>query len=117
MGIPWDDIVVIQHAKKSNEPTTVTVNCPDKAGLGCDLCRIILEFGLRITRADISTDGRWCYIIFWVIPHSESLKVDWESLKTRLLSPCPSCLDFRSERIIIRYQRNLVQPPAYDSAS
>ncbi|CAI8614651.1 unnamed protein product [Vicia faba] len=92
MGIPWDDIVVIQHAKKSNEPTTVTVNCPDKAGLGCDLCRIILEFGLRITRADISTDGRWCYIIFWVIPHSESLKVDWESLKTRLLSPCPSCL-------------------------
>ncbi|XP_058736613.1 ACT domain-containing protein ACR9-like [Vicia villosa] len=92
MGIPWDDIVVIQHAKNTNEPTIVTVNCPDKAGLGCDLCRIILEFGLRITRADISTDGRWCYIIFWVIPHPDSLKIDWESLKTRLLSPCPSCL-------------------------
>jgi hypothetical protein len=54
MGIPWDDIVVIQHAKNTNEPTVVTVNCPDKAGLGCDLCRIILEFGLRITRAGIS---------------------------------------------------------------
>jgi len=53
MGIPSDDLVVIQHAKNANEPTIVTVNCPDKAGLGCDLCRIILEFGLRITRAGI----------------------------------------------------------------
>ncbi|GAU17793.1 hypothetical protein TSUD_171820 [Trifolium subterraneum] len=40
----------------------------------------------------ISTDGRWCYIVFWVIPHPASLTIDWESLKTRLLSPCPSCL-------------------------
>ncbi|MED6147465.1 hypothetical protein PIB30_044283 [Stylosanthes scabra] len=69
MGIPWDDVVVIQHGKDKNDPTVVTVNCPDKAGLGCDLCRITLEFGLRINKA-----------------------VDWESLKTRLLSACPSCL-------------------------
>lgn len=54
MGIPWDDVVVIQQGKDPNEPCVVTVNCPDKAGLGCDLCRIILEFGLRITRAGIS---------------------------------------------------------------
>lgn len=54
MGIPWDDVVVIQQGKDHNEPCIVTVNCPDKAGLGCDLCRIILEFGLRITRAGIS---------------------------------------------------------------
>ncbi|WVZ08117.1 hypothetical protein V8G54_021463 [Vigna mungo] len=92
MGIPWDDVVVIQQRKDLSEPCIVTVNCPDKAGLGCDLCRIILEFGLRITRADISTDGRWCYIVFWVLPHPASVKVDWESLKTRLLSACPSCL-------------------------
>ncbi|KAJ1443156.1 putative ACT domain-containing protein ACR9 [Sesbania bispinosa] len=92
MGIPWDDVVVIQQGKHPDEPSIVTVNCPDKAGLGCDLCRIILEFGLRVTRADISTDGRWCYIVYWVVPHPASLKVDWESLKTRLLSVCPSCL-------------------------
>jgi len=42
--------------------------------------------------ADISTDGRWCYIVFWVLPNPASIKVDWESLKTRLLSVCPSCL-------------------------
>ncbi|KAL2329600.1 hypothetical protein Fmac_017181 [Flemingia macrophylla] len=93
MGMPWDDVVVIKEGKDpNNDPFIVTVNCPDKAGLGCDLCRIILEFGLRITRADISTDGRWCYIVYWVVPHPVSLKVDWESLKIRLLSACPSCL-------------------------
>lgn len=108
MGIPSDDLVVIQHAKNANEPTIVTVNCPDKAGLGCDLCRIILEFGLRITRADISTDGRWCFIVFWVIPHPASLKIDWENLKTRLLSPCPSCLFSYNFN-----QRNPSPPPIY----
>lgn len=41
---------------------------------------------------DISTDGRWCYIVYWVVPYPESLKVDWESLKNRLVSACPSCL-------------------------
>ncbi|KAK7295705.1 hypothetical protein RJT34_18616 [Clitoria ternatea] len=92
MGIPWDDVVVIQQGKDPNEPSIVTVNCPDKAGLGCDLCRIILEFSLRITRADISTDGKWCYIVNWVVPHPTSVIVDWESLKARLLSACPSCI-------------------------
>lgn len=52
MGIPsWDDIVVIEHAKNSDDPTVITVNCPDKTGLGCDIVRIILEFGLYVTRA------------------------------------------------------------------
>lgn len=41
---------------------------------------------------DISTDGRWCYVVYWVVPHPKSLLVDWESLKSRLLSTCPSCL-------------------------
>ncbi|VFQ99403.1 unnamed protein product [Cuscuta campestris] len=92
MGILLDDVVLIEHGKNSGDPTVVTVNCPDKAGLGCDLCRIILEFGLYITRGDISTDGKWCYIVLWVVPRPISLKIDWESLKTRLVSVCPSCM-------------------------
>ncbi|XP_027111035.2 ACT domain-containing protein ACR9-like isoform X1 [Coffea arabica] len=93
MGIPsWDDIVLIEHGKNSGEPSVVKVNCPDKAGLGCDLTRIILEFGLYVTRGDFSTDGKWCYIVLWVVPRPSSLKIDWESLKSRLLSACPSCL-------------------------
>ncbi|XP_009337598.2 ACT domain-containing protein ACR9 isoform X1 [Pyrus x bretschneideri] len=90
MGIPCDDIVVIKPGKAPDEPSVLTVNCPDKAGLGCDLCRIILQFGLSITKGDFSTDGRWCYIVLWVVPHHESLKVDWERLKDRLSSACPS---------------------------
>lgn len=46
-----DDAVVIQVGKRAGEATVITVNCPDKTGLGCDLCRTILEFGLRISRA------------------------------------------------------------------
>ncbi|KAL3521069.1 hypothetical protein ACH5RR_019218 [Cinchona calisaya] len=93
MGIPsWDDIVLIEHGKNPGDPTVITVNCTDKAGLGCDLCRIILEFGLYVSRGDFSTDGKWCYIVLWVVPRPSSLKIDWESLKKRLLSSCPSCL-------------------------
>ncbi|KAL9365385.1 hypothetical protein Peur_043258 [Populus x canadensis] len=92
MGIPADDVVLIQQGSGSNDPTVVTVNCPDKSGLGCDLCRIILEFGLHITRADFQTDGKWCYIVFWVVQRSNSLRLDWDSLKNRLLIVSPPCL-------------------------
>lgn len=50
MGVPGEDAVEIEAARREGEPSVVTVNCPDKTGLGCDLCRIILEFGLCITR-------------------------------------------------------------------
>ncbi|XP_042510048.1 ACT domain-containing protein ACR9-like [Macadamia integrifolia] len=91
MGVPSEDVVLIQKGKKDGEPYVITVNCPGRTGLGCDLCRIILEFGLRITKGDVSTDGIWCYIVLWVVPHSASLTVRWPSLKNRLLSVCPSC--------------------------
>lgn len=45
-----EDAVVMELAAAEGEDSVVTVNCPDQAGLGCDLCRTILEFGLRITR-------------------------------------------------------------------
>lgn len=92
MGIAWDDVVLIEHAEKSGDPTSITVNCPDKTGLGCDLCRIVLEFGLYVIRGDFATDGKWCYIVLWVVPRPSSLKVDWGSLKNRLMSSCPSCM-------------------------
>lgn len=50
MGILHEDMVVISQAEKAGDPTVVTVNCPDKTGLGCDLCRVILLFGLSIGR-------------------------------------------------------------------
>ncbi|RRT38690.1 hypothetical protein B296_00039813 [Ensete ventricosum] len=50
MGVASDDMVMIEVAKRAGEPSVVTVNCPDQTGLGCDICRVILEFGLCITR-------------------------------------------------------------------
>jgi len=51
MGVPSDDAVLIEKGTKSGEPWVITVNCPDKTGLGCDICRTILDFGLYITKA------------------------------------------------------------------
>ena len=51
MGILREDVVVISPAEKAGDSTVISVNCPDKTGLGCDLCRVILLFGLSIARA------------------------------------------------------------------
>ncbi|KAM7464201.1 hypothetical protein LguiA_032322 [Lonicera macranthoides] len=88
MGILYDDVVMIREAEKEGDPTVVTVNCPDKTGLGCDLCSIILFFGLSIVRGDVSTDGKWCYIVFWVVGKQNTR---WDLLKKRLSGVCPSC--------------------------
>ncbi|KAJ4845570.1 ACT domain-containing protein acr9 [Turnera subulata] len=90
MGVPSDDAVLIQKGKKPGEPHVITVNCPDKTGLACDICNIILDFGLYITKGDVSTDGKWCYIVFWVVPQYSRAIIRWSNLKNRLLSACPS---------------------------
>ncbi|KAJ4910368.1 ACT domain-containing protein ACR9 [Raphanus sativus] len=85
------DAVVIEKGKKAGEPHVITVNCPDRTGLGCDICRIVLDFGLYIKKGDVTTDGVWCYIVLWVVPHYDSLIPRWSHLKTQLVSVCPSC--------------------------
>lgn len=88
MGLLYDDAVLIRQSEKEGEPSVITVNCPDKTGLGCDLCRIILFFGLTVVRIDVSTDGRWCYLVFWVVGKPSTR---WGLLKKRLMGACPSC--------------------------
>ncbi|KAK7245081.1 hypothetical protein RIF29_39914 [Crotalaria pallida] len=88
MGILQDDVVIIRPPEKEGDSTVLTVNCPDKTGLGCDLCRIILFFGLTILRGDVSTDGKWCYLVFWV---EGKQKTRWSLLKKRLIAACPTC--------------------------
>jgi len=54
MGMPGDDDVVqIQKGNNPSDPCIITVNCPDKAGLACDISRIILDFGLYISKGGI----------------------------------------------------------------
>ncbi|PIN01604.1 [Protein-PII] uridylyltransferase [Handroanthus impetiginosus] len=88
MGIIYEDAVLIKEAERADEHTVITVNCPDKTGLGCDLCRIILLFGLSIARGDFSTDGKWCYVVFWVVRKPTTR---WDLLRKRLLEVCPTC--------------------------
>ncbi|KAJ3682728.1 hypothetical protein LUZ60_012955 [Juncus effusus] len=90
MGVAMEDAVVIQVGKRPGEPSVITVNCPDETGLGCDICHSILEFGLCISRGDVSTDGQWCYLVYYVIPCSNSINIQWTNLKNRLLSLCPT---------------------------
>ncbi|KAG5255288.1 ACT domain-containing protein [Salix suchowensis] len=105
MGILYDDdVVIIRQSEKEGEPSVITVNCPDKTGLGCDLCRIILFFGLSIVRGDVSTDGKWCYLVFWVVGKSTTR---WGLLKKRLVEACPSC----SSASGLSYYRAESQPP------
>ncbi|XP_072975664.1 ACT domain-containing protein ACR10-like [Typha angustifolia] len=88
MGIPSDDVVLIRPPDKPGDPSVITISCPDKTGLGCDLCRVILLFGLSIVRGDVSTDGKWCYLVFWVVERGEKA-TRWGLLKKRLLGVCP----------------------------
>ncbi|KAL3701634.1 hypothetical protein R1sor_019656 [Riccia sorocarpa] len=87
-----EEFVSVRRGKGASEPSEITVNCPDKIGLGCDLARIVLEFGLTVVRGDLSTDGRWCFVVLWVLPRSTSLygEVNWKLLKERLAAACPS---------------------------
>ena len=108
MGVLYDydeDVVLIRQAENPGDPTKITVNCLDKTGLGCDLCRIILQFGLSISREDVSTDGKWCYIVFWVV---EKPNTRWNLLHMRLLEVCPSC---SSASGIIYYKPEFQQQP------
>ncbi|XP_045797745.1 ACT domain-containing protein ACR10-like [Trifolium pratense] len=104
MGILQDDVVIIREPEKQDEATIITVNCPDKTGLGSDLCRIILFFHLTILRGDVSTDGKWCYIVFWVVGKE---KTRWNLLKKRLIAACPTC----SSASGISYYCSDLQPP------
>ncbi|KAL6578098.1 hypothetical protein OROMI_010426 [Orobanche minor] len=94
MGIIYEDAVLIKEVEIEGGHTVITVNCPDKTGLGCDLCRVILFFGLSIARGvggvtDVSTDGKWCYLVFWVVGKPTT---KWNMLKERLLDACPRCI-------------------------
>ncbi|KAK1266921.1 hypothetical protein QJS04_geneDACA000227 [Acorus gramineus] len=106
MGIPHDDAVLIEQPDNPNEPRVITVSCPDKTGLGCDLCRVILFFGLSIVRGDMSTDGKWCYIVFWVIERGER-RTRWGLLKKRLMDACPSPY---ASAVILFYGEETQQP-------
>lgn len=53
---------------------------------------------------DVSTDGKWCYIVFWVMGKENTR---WSLLKMRLIGACPSC----SSASGMYYYCSDLQPP------
>lgn len=100
MGILYDDVVIIRPSEKEGEPRVLTVNCPDKTGLGCDLCRIILFFGLSIVRVGKLThaflgflkrrnlDSRFCFL-FRFLPSPTIVTNRTESIMGSAVFPSP----------------------------
>ena len=53
---------------------------------------------------DVSTDGKWCYLVFWVFGKQNTR---WGLLKKRLSECCPSC----SSASGISFYRTDLEPP------
>lgn len=68
-----DEIVTIRPVvSQGAEVMEIRISCPDATGVGCDLARVLLDFGLKEIQGDVSTDGKWCFLIFQVV-HSSCL--------------------------------------------
>ncbi|KAL0336922.1 UNVERIFIED_CONTAM: ACT domain-containing protein ACR10 [Sesamum calycinum] len=88
MGLLYDDAVIIRQSEKEDEPSVITVNCPDKTGLGCDLCHIILFFGLTVVGTGICIYG-WKMVLHSVLGGRQT-EHKMGLLKKRLMGACPS---------------------------
>lgn len=77
-----------QHSSGSIRLREIRINCPDATGLGVDIMRVLLDFGLHICFADMHTDGTWCFLVLKV---SLGIGVPprWSLLKHRLEEICP----------------------------
>ena len=69
----------------------IRVSCPDQTGLGVDVFRVLLDFGLRVLKADICTDGGWCLLVLTVALSGAPPR--WSLLSARLLEVCPTDTD------------------------
>ncbi|MCO5564975.1 hypothetical protein L7F22_018645 [Adiantum nelumboides] len=85
-----DEQVAIQHGSSAADPVVITISCLDREGLICDVARTLFEFGLDVIRADFSTDGPWCLLLFWVLSRTGSTgSIKWTLLNERLNVQCP----------------------------
>lgn len=70
MGAFKDESVVVHRGKHEGDPSEITVNCPDKVGLGCDLARTVFEFGLSVVKGG---DDLLLIVLFQTIQTTEIL--------------------------------------------
>lgn len=49
-AVAGNEIVNVRRGHHQGDPSELTINCPDKVGLGCDFARIVFEFGLSVVK-------------------------------------------------------------------
>jgi hypothetical protein len=49
-AVAGNEIVNVRKGHHQGDPSELTINCPDKVGLGCDFARIVFEFGLSVVK-------------------------------------------------------------------
>jgi UTP:GlnB (protein PII) uridylyltransferase len=72
----------------SSKTAHVKVSSPDQVGLGCDLARVLFDFGLLVDSGDFSTDGTWVHLLF-VVRAKQAHQPPWPLLRQRLEAVCP----------------------------
>lgn len=118
MDLEEESVVIRRLPDEDLSVREVRISCPDATGLGVDIARMLLDFGLRILKGDISTDGQWCFIIFRVCL-SSGVPPRWQLLKSRLEAICPSGTDslqqlWRWRSVPKEQQPFLLQVAGYD---
>ncbi|PSC71312.1 ACT domain-containing ACR9-like [Micractinium conductrix] len=92
MDLEEETVIIRRLPDEDLSMREVRISCPDATGLGVDIARMLLDFGLRILKGDISTDGSWCFLIFKVCL-SSGVPPRWQLLKSRLEGICPKGTD------------------------
>ena len=70
------------------ETKELVISTSDATGLGVDIARVLLSFGLSVVFCDLTADGMWAYLVFHLKPSDD--QVDWELLVQKLEATCPS---------------------------
>ncbi|KAK9869029.1 hypothetical protein WJX84_003698 [Apatococcus fuscideae] len=86
-----DETISIRRLPGTTEESPareLRISCPDATGLGCDISRMLLDFGISIVSGDVSTDGKWCFLIFEV-ELANTVPPRWGLLRQRLEHICP----------------------------
>ena len=87
-----DEEIVQVEGHPSGTSADISISCSDATGLGCDIARVIFNFGLTVYSGDFSTDGRWCFVMLQVRPCFASgnppCATNWNLLKRHLLRIC-----------------------------
>jgi len=70
----------------------IVISAPDATGLGVDITRVFLDFGVTVKDCDLMVDGGWVLLVFRVSLDRDT-PARWGLLKQKLYSVCPRDID------------------------